>query len=225
MSPQPGADSLPFFLPETAGKPDFRLELMLQSRGRQCIAGIDEAGRGPLAGPVVAAAVVLDPRALPAGLDDSKKLSRSAREQFFEKIVRSAQVSWCAMPSAEIDRANILQATFAAMARAAAMLPACLDACLIDGRDVPIALRATGIALIGGDRRSASVAAASIVAKVVRDAMMEKAAELWPGYGFERHKGYGTKAHFAALDALGPCPLHRRSFAPVALACEKQGIK
>jgi ribonuclease HII len=226
MSPKPGADSLAFFDDEQSEGPDFSLEIMLAGRGRRRIAGIDEAGRGPLAGPVVAAAVILDPGKIPDGINDSKALPRQAREQLFLEITQNAQVAWCAVRVEEIDRINILQATFVAMCRAASMLGSAPDACLIDGRDVPLPLRSTGQAIIRGDARSLSIAAASIVAKVVRDAMMSEADMRWPGYGFCTNAGYGTPEHLVALREAGPCPLHRRSFAPVAQAwASRSGIE
>jgi ribonuclease HII len=216
MSPEPGADSLSFFDDAGSGGPDYAIEAMLAGRGRRLIAGVDEAGRGPLAGPVVAAAVILDPGAIPEGIDDSKAMSRQARERLFGEITASARIAWAAVGAGEIDRLNILQATLAAMTRAVWMLGAEPDACLIDGRDVPMALKPVGTAIVRGDSRSLSIAAASIVAKVVRDAMMVQAEMRWPGYGFARNAGYGTAEHLAALSHLGPCPIHRTSYAPVA---------
>ncbi len=220
MSPLPGTDSLPFLKREN-GMPDFSNEMILRAQGNRYVAGVDEAGRGPLAGPVVAAAVILDPSAIPSGLDDSKRLSAKARERLFECLAKTAMISWSAVCPNEIDRMNILQATFKAMSRAVAGLPIPPDACLIDGRDVPPMMRRIGHALIGGDRRSASIAAASIVAKVVRDAMMREAAAAFPQYGFDRHSGYGTQFHMDALAQFGPCPIHRQSYAPVAAALAK----
>ncbi len=225
MSPLPGTDSLSFFSSGESGKPDFSHETMLHSRGKMLVAGIDEAGRGPLAGPVVAAAVIFDPQAIPDGLDDSKKLSAKARNRLFDLIAKTAQISWCAVPANKIDEVNILQATFIAMSQAVAGLPVPPHACLIDGRDVPPALRSNSQALIGGDRRCVSIAAASIVAKVVRDAMMAKAGSAFPHYGFDQNSGYGTRFHMEALERHGPCPLHRRSYAPVAQACTRHGVK
>ena len=207
------ADSLSFFEPIQDG-PDFRFEKRLIDRGRQ-VAGIDEAGRGPLAGPVVAAAVVLDPAHIPAGINDSKKLTAKAREMLFSEIASSARFGWCAVGAARIDEINILQATMLAMTGAARALPRSTDAYLIDGRDVPIALRERGSSLIGGDARSVSIAAASIVAKVIRDRIMRRAHSLFPEYGFLSNAGYGTRAHLDALKNAGPCALHRTSFAPV----------
>jgi ribonuclease HII len=218
MSPKPGADSLSLFQPGTPEGPDFALETMLIARGRGRIAGVDEAGRGPLAGPVVAAAVILDPRAIPPGINDSKAMTRAARNRLFSDITASAQVAWASVTAAEVDRHNILQATFMAMARAVRMLGETPDACLIDGRDVPLPLKPMGQAVVRGDSLSLSIAAASIVAKVVRDTMMASADATWPGYGFASNAGYGSARHMAALAEIGPCPIHRRRFAPVAEA-------
>ncbi|GIL02260.1 MAG: ribonuclease HII [Alphaproteobacteria bacterium] len=219
MSPQPGADSLLLF--DTPPGPDFSVETRLHRRGLRRVAGVDEAGRGPLAGPVVAAAVILDPIRIPDGLDDSKKLTRLRRQRCFEAIMASAAVAWASMPAAAIDRINIRQATLAAMARAVAGLAEPADAVLIDGRDVPRELAGAGRAMVGGDAASLSIAAASIVAKVVRDRLMAQACQDFPGYGFSDHAGYATPAHIAALHRLGPCPLHRLSFAPVRLLAER----
>ncbi len=182
------------------------------------VAGIDEAGRGPLAGPVVAAAVMLDPDHIPAGLNDSKKLTANAREKLFAEIAATAKITWCAVGAARIDQINILQATLSAMTGAASAMPQSINAFLIDGRDVPVALRGRGISIIKGDAKSLSIAAASIVAKVMRDRMMRRADIVFPDYGFMRNAGYGTKTHLDALASRGPCVLHRRSFAPVRAA-------
>lgn len=186
-------------------------------RGARIVCGIDEAGRGPLAGPVCAAAVIL-PReldlaaALP-GLNDSKKLSDARRRELFEKIKAVAVGYGIAFASAEeIDEINILQATFLAMARAAAQLPEKPDLTLVDGNREPDLGGIPVETLVGGDGRSASIAAASILAKVTRDDLMIRLAEEYPQYGFEIHKGYGTKRHYAALEEFGPSPAHRRSF-------------
>jgi ribonuclease HII len=218
MPRKPAADSLPHIADDPVNGPDFSLETMLAGRGRRHVAGVDEAGRGPLAGPVVAAAVILDPANIPDGINDSKAMPRAAREKLFLEITQNARVAWCAVRVEEIDRINILQATFSAMCRAVSMLGVEPDSCLIDGRDVPARLRSVGQAIIGGDARSLSIAAASIVAKVVRDAMMTEADARWPLYGFCTNAGYGTPEHLTALRLEGPCPLHRRSFAPVAEA-------
>lgn len=197
--------------------PDLSLETACRARGLRIIAGIDEAGRGPLAGPVAAAAVILPAAFSCKGLNDSKKLTAKVRERLFTEITENEEVRWglaFAEPE-EIDRINILRATHAAMARAVAALGRAVDFCLIDGlpvRDFPHPHEG----VVKGDGLSLSIAAASVIAKVARDRRMEEAAEEFPAYGFERHKGYGTKAHLEALRSHGPCRIHRRSFQPVA---------
>ena len=194
--------------------PDFAHEARLRARGFELVAGVDEVGRGPLAGPVVAAAVILDPEHMPDGLNDSKKLTASVRERLFTEIMRHAHVAIASIPAARIDVINIRQATFEAMAGALNGLAVRADFALIDGRDVP-PLPCPAEALIGGDRRSLSIAAASIIAKVTRDRMMTLLAQTYPDYGFEKHMGYGTAKHLEALALHGPTPLHRMSFAPL----------
>jgi ribonuclease HII len=203
------------FAPE-ADFPDFSHEEMLYARGARCVAGVDEAGRGPLAGPVVVAAVRLDPNRIPAGLNDSKKLTAERREELFSEIMAVADVAVTSAPPADILTLNIRGATLAAMARAVRALPSAADRVLVDGRDVPPGLPCPGIALIGGDGRSVSIAAASIVAKVMRDRMCAIMDCDAPHFGFGGHKGYGTAAHLRALTAHGPCRHHRSAFAPVA---------
>ncbi|MGB6221602.1 ribonuclease HII [Haloferula sp.] len=197
--------------------PDLSLEADCHARGFKMVAGVDEAGRGPLAGPVSAAAVVLPPGFSCADLDDSKKLSAAKRERIFESLMATPGLHWSlayAEP-AEIDRINILRATHAAMARAVAGLGIEVDHCLIDGLAVPnFAYSHKGV--VKGDGLSLSIAAASIIAKVARDRRMLDYAEEFPDYGFERHKGYGTKGHLEALRRHGPCGIHRFSFQPVA---------
>lgn len=197
--------------------PDLAHETRWRSEGHLRIAGIDEAGRGPLAGPVVAAAVVLPEDYRHAVLNDSKKLTAKCREALYEEITSDPRIAWAsALAEAdEIDRINILRATHAAMARAFQRLDPAPSLALIDGRPVP-GFPAEHRAIVKGDSLSLSIAAASIVAKVERDRLMLALAEQYPGYGFERHKGYGTAVHLEALRRLGPCPIHRRSFAPVA---------
>jgi ribonuclease HII len=197
--------------------PSFRIE-------RQCqgiVCGIDEAGRGPLAGPVVAAAVILDqgtlPRRLKRELDDSKKLSREAREEYFALIKACARVGIGAASVAEIDRINILQATFLAMRRAVARLGVAPDIALVDGNQPP-PLSCAIRTVIGGDGLSLSIAAASIVAKVTRDKLMRALALRYGGYGWETNVGYGTEEHRSAILALGPTRHHRMSFAPLQLS-------
>ncbi len=199
------------------GGPDDRLERDLGFPAAR-IAGVDEVGRGPIAGPVVAAAVVLDPARVPIGLNDSKKLTEKTRERLFDEICAHHAVAIALGSVARIDATDIRAATLDAMRRAVNGLATAPDHVLVDGIDVPPRLPCPGTAVTGGDGRSISIAAASIVAKVLRDRLMALAAAEHPGYGFERHKGYGVAAHMAALDRLGPSPLHRRSFAPVARA-------
>lgn len=190
--------------------------LSRQFEGR--LAGIDEAGRGPWSGPVAVAAVILDHQAVPDGLADSKKLTEARREQLYEEILETSFVAVALASPREIDARNIRAATLRAMARAARALPVAPLACLIDGRDVPPGLPCPGQAAIKGDGRLLCVAAASIVAKVTRDRLMARMDQVFPDYGFAGHKGYGTARHAAALAEIGACPLHRRSFRPVAVA-------
>ena len=182
------------------------------------IAGVDEAGRGPLAGPVVSAAVILDPRHPIEGLADSKTLSAPRREALSRLILEHAVVGIGIAEPAEIDRLNILHATMAAMARAVARLRPCPDKVLIDGNRLPEGLPCPAQAIIGGDAIEPAISAASIVAKVLRDRLMTEAALRYPGYGFEGHKGYSCPAHRVGLATLGASPIHRRSYAPVRLA-------
>ncbi len=196
-------------------KPHFRREKALVANGLWPIAGIDEAGRGPLAGPVAAAAVVLDPRHLPKGLNDSKVLSPDAREQLYSAIMSQALAVAVAFSSAaEIDRINIRQATLGAMRRALNALSLAPTYVLVDGNDLPPDLRCEGETIIGGDGSSLSIAAASIIAKVTRDRAMRRLCQHHPQYGFSQHFGYGTKAHRAAILQHGPSPYHRMSFSP-----------
>lgn len=182
------------------------------------LCGVDEAGRGPLAGPVVAAAVILPPGVSLPGLNDSKKLSPSRRERLAAEIRASALVWAIAEASAsEIDEWNILRATLRAMARAVAALPLVPDEVLVDGNRAPT-LEVPVRTIIGGDALEPAIMAASILAKTHRDARLVALDRRYPGYGFARHKGYGTAAHLAALACLGPCPEHRRSFAPLRAA-------
>ena len=185
--------------------------------GRGTVAGLDEVGRGPLAGPVVAAAVVLDMKRIPKGLGDSKAIAAERREELFVEILATAAVGIGSVGPAEIDRINIRQASLAAMCRALAALPCVPDAALVDGNDPPH-LPCEVETVIKGDASVPSIAAASIVAKVVRDRMMRRLALLHPAYGFATNVGYSTAVHLEALDSLGPCPHHRRSFAPVRFA-------
>jgi ribonuclease HII len=179
------------------------------------IAGVDEAGRGPLAGPVVAAAVILDRRRIPRGLDDSKQMQPDAREKAYARIFDSALAIGVGEASVdEIDLVNIRQATHLAMARAIRALALRPDFALVDGNDAP-ALPCSCDTIVDGDARSVSIAAASIIAKVTRDRMMRALHANFPGYGWFTNKGYGTMEHLDALGRLGPCVHHRRSFAPV----------
>jgi ribonuclease HII len=194
-------------------RPDFTIELDALRKGARLVCGIDEAGRGPWAGPVVAAAVVLDPGDIPAGLDDSKKLTEAQREALMEPILRTARVGIGIAEAEQIDRDNILQATLWAMARALDAIGGA-DLALIDGNRAPL-LPCPAKTIVKGDSRSLSIAAASIVAKVTRDRIMAGHDATYPLYGFARHKGYGTAFHRQALLRHGPTPLHRRSFAPI----------
>jgi len=198
-------------------RPTFRRERAALKRGVWPVAGCDEAGRGPLAGPVVAAAVILDPKRVPRGLDDSKKLDAETREKLYARICASAEVAVAFAPPSRIDRDNILRASLWALARAVAALPVKPKLVFVDGRD-RIEASCDCEAVISGDAIIASIAAASIVAKVTRDRLMIRLGMLYPGYGFESHKGYSVPAHFNALARLGPTIHHRRSFAPVAAA-------
>jgi len=180
------------------------------------VAGVDEVGRGPLAGPVVAAAVVLDARRDWAGVNDSKKLSPAAREAIHARVLLGARAfAWAVVGPRTIDALNIRRASLEAMRRAIAQLALPPDLVLVDGTDCVPGLACRQQAVVSGDARLLSVAAASVVAKVVRDRIMERLDRVWPDYGFARHKGYGTAEHLAALERFGPCPLHRYSFAPV----------
>ena len=178
------------------------------------IAGVDEAGRGPLAGPVVAAAVILDRKRIPRGLNDSKQMTAEAREEAFTKLMLCAVVGVGEASVDEIDLINIRQATHLAMARAVRALPTAAQFALVDGNDPP-ALPCRCDTLVDGDARSVSIAAASIVAKVTRDRIMRGLHEQFPNYGWFTNKGYGTEEHLLALNRFGPCLHHRRSFAPV----------
>ena len=194
--------------------PDFTFEEDLISRGAICIAGVDEVGRGPLAGPVTAAAVILDPANIPDGLNDSKMLSRKKREALEPLIFANAEVSIAHATVEEIDEINILRASHLAMERAIAGLGR-VDHALIDGNMIPRGLIIPATTIIKGDARSLSIAAASIVAKICRDRIMVGLAQQYPGYGWDTNAGYGSKSHISALHRLGVTPHHRRSFKPV----------
>jgi ribonuclease HII len=197
--------------------PDNSFEHQARIQGYSIICGVDEAGRGPLAGPVVAAAVILPEGLAIEGLHDSKSLNAKKREALCALIFEQAHVAFaCASPQ-RIDALNIRGATLWAMAQAVRGLPFQVDMALIDGRDTPPDLTCKTEAIIKGDARCLSIAAASIVAKTMRDRIMVSLGQLYPGYGMEKHMGYPTKAHIEALDTLGVTPHHRTSFAPVRL--------
>ena len=187
------------------------------------IAGVDEAGRGPLAGPVLVAAVILDPRQIIAGLDDSKKLNERRRETLFPQI-REKSVAWSIVEVAvdEIDRVNILQATLLGMQRAVEKLVPAPSLALIDGNKAP-RLNCEVQTIVGGDALEPAISAASILAKVTRDRLMKELHLRYPSYGFDRHKGYPTAEHLRLLKEYGPCAIHRKSFAPVRNATPQEG--
>jgi ribonuclease HII len=199
---------------------DYAHERRLIAAGYRRVGGVDEAGRGPLAGPVVAAAVVLDRKNIPEGIADSKMLTKDAREEIFAALCQTADIAFAFGSVAAIDRVNILQATLAAMRRAVLGLATPADAVLIDGNALPRDMPCEARPLVDGDALSLSVAAASIVAKVMRDRLMTRCDASFAGYGLASHKGYSTKAHQSALSALGPSRLHRQSFWRVA-ACSQ----
>lgn len=197
------------------GLPDFHFENKCLSAGCARVAGVDEVGRGPLAGPVTAAAVVLDPQDIPQGLNDSKKLTAARREALAEQIGQSADWAVVHIWPDEIDRLNIYHAAHLAMCRALAGLRAAADFALVDGNRLPRDLPCEGLAVVKGDGRSLSIAAASIIAKVARDRLMVDLAQQFPAYGWDRNAGYPTKQHLDALESHGVTPYHRRSFRPV----------
>jgi ribonuclease HII len=208
--------------------PDLSLETLHAQRldvSPLLVCGVDEAGRGPWAGPVSAAAVILDPARLPKGINDSKKLTEKAREALFDEIMAVAVASCIIMVEApEIDQLNILAATHLAMARAVEGLGVVPSLALIDGNRAPV-LTCPTVTIVKGDALSLSIGAASILAKVSRDRLMIQADMDYPGYGFARHKGYGVPEHIAALEKRGPCPLHRLSFKPVAAVAATGSVK
>lgn len=193
-------------------------------RAQRRTAGVDEVGRGPLAGPVVAAAVILDPRRLPDGLRDSKRLT-AARREYLDRQIRECALAWALGRAevAEIDRLNILNATLVAMQRAVAALRIGPEYVLVDGNRLPT-LTVPARAVVGGDNLIPEISAASILAKVARDREMAELDRAYPGYGLAQHKGYPTPAHLQALAQLGPSPVHRRSFAPVRRAAEVAAV-
>ena len=195
--------------------PDFSYEEAARAEGFTRIAGVDEVGRGPLAGPVTAAAVVLDPARIPAGLNDSKRLTAKRRAALHDMIFDLAEVSIAHASVEEIDSLNILRASHLAMERALAGLTRPPDMALIDGNLIPRGLTLPARAIVKGDAVSLSISAASIVAKISRDRIMWDLAQQFPGYGWEKNAGYPSKSHKAALQNLGVTPHHRRSFKPV----------
>jgi len=194
--------------------PDYSFEENLSARGVLRIAGVDEVGRGPLAGPVTAAAVILDPNNIPDGLNDSKTLTKRKLAILEPLVLAAAQVSIAHATVEEIDEINILQASHLAMERAVQGLGQ-VDHALIDGNKIPRGLKCSATSVIKGDGRSLSIAAASIVAKMCRDRIMVELGQQYPGYGWETNAGYGSKSHISALQNLGVTPYHRRSFKPV----------
>jgi len=206
--------------------PHFIYEEELIERGLWPVCGVDEAGRGPLVGACVTSAVILDPRRIPAGIDDSKALSESRRETLYDAIMESAlAVSVASASASEIDDLNILVATMTAMRRAVVGLAIQPAFALIDGNKVPNGLPCPARAVVKGDAQSLSIAAASIIAKTVRDRQMKRLGAIYPGYGFEKHSGYGTAAHLKALSELGPTPHHRMSFAPLKQPTPKTAVQ
>jgi len=197
------------------GQPDYTFEQAAVQRGLQYVAVVDEVGRGPLAGPVTAAAVILDSQSIPQGLNDSKKLTARRRAEIADDIWLMAQVAVAHASVAEIDELNILRASHLAMQRAIDELPQRPDHVLIDGNMIPRGLKISAQTIVKGDARSLSIAAASIVAKVARDRIMCALAADFPGYGWDSNAGYPSKAHKMALQSLGVTPHHRRSFKPV----------
>ena len=192
---------------------NFEFDEQWRRQGAVRLCGVDEAGRGPLAGPVFAAAVIFDPNRIPQGLNDSKKLTEKKREALFDPICEQALAFGIAEASVEeIEEYNILQATFMAMCRAVEQLPVQPDFVLVDGNRIPSGLTVPAQYVIKGDALSASIAAASILAKVSRDRAMLKLAEEYPEYEFQKHKGYGTALHYERLSQYGVSPIHRRSF-------------
>lgn len=207
----------PMKIADSRIKPTFELEAAELQLGSGPVAGVDEAGRGPWAGPVVAAAVILDPDRIPANIDDSKVIDEEGRAFLYNRIMKVADVGIGIAEIDRIDRDNILGATLWAMSEAVGQLSAKPRLVLIDGNRAP-RLSVPTRTIVKGDAKCLSIAAASIIAKVTRDRMMLALARDFPGYGFERHKGYGTPEHQAAIQRLGVCALHRRSFKPVQLA-------
>ncbi len=202
----------PTFDPKTHLMPDFKFETQAGAYQGRNICGVDEAGRGPLAGPVIAAAVILSPEHIPDGLNDSKALSHSARERLLNILVQKAKIGIGISEPGEIDRINILWASMTAMRRAVENIGISVDYALIDGNRVPPNMPCDAHAIVKGDAKSLSIAAASIVAKVTRDRIMTESDSRFPGYGWAGHKGYPTKAHRAAIETLGRSAAHRWTF-------------
>jgi len=196
-------------------------EKQLKAEGFLRVAGLDEAGRGPLAGPVVAAACILPEGIFWEGINDSKQLTAEERRVLFEKIIPSATYAIGIVDVETIDRINILQATLLAMRNAIASLPIEPDYLLVDGNQLPT-LKIPSKAIVAGDCLSVSIAAASILAKVTRDRIMEQLDLEWPQYGFKQHKGYATEQHLLAIEQHGPCPIHRKSFDPIRSTLNSQ---
>ncbi len=205
--------------PAPSPKPSFRHERRYAGADCGCVAGVDEAGRGPWAGPVVAAAVIFEPGRAPKGLNDSKLLTPDERARLYDKIRKVAVVGVGIVEVDDIDAINILQATFRAMQAAVASLTTSPETVLVDGNLCP-ALPCRGVPIIDGDQLCPSIAAASIIAKVTRDRLMMRLAENFPGYRWETNKGYGTREHVTGIIRLGVTPHHRRSFAPIKLALD-----
>ncbi|GAA6209300.1 ribonuclease HII [Cognatishimia sp. WU-CL00825] len=195
--------------------PNYDLETAALTQGATMVAGVDEVGRGPLAGPVMAAAVVLDPDNIPAGLNDSKKLTAKRRDALYDQILEMAQVGVGSASVEEIDEINILRASHLAMLRAVGNLPTVPDFLLIDGNMIPRDLNVSAEAIVKGDAKSVSISAASIVAKVRRDCLMMALSQQYPGYGWEKNQGYPTQQHRDSIHRLGITPHHRRSFKPI----------
>ncbi len=224
------SDDSPHLFPEMPKNgpdfsPDFSIEDQAMARGHTHVCGCDEAGRGPLAGPVVAAAVILDPNNIPDGLHDSKKLTAATRQRLFGEIMTSAEVAFASVSAATIDLVNIRAASLMAMAQASRLLAVKPDFALIDGNALPTQMPCDARAIVKGDSRSLSIAAASIIAKVMRDRMMVKLDATYPQYGFAGHKGYPTKSHMEVVARHGPCPAHRMTFAPVAKAIDQATMR
>tara|TARA_R110002096_G_scaffold416576_3_gene619744 strand:+ start:191168 stop:191821 length:654 start_codon:yes stop_codon:yes gene_type:complete len=198
---------------KSLAKPTYSLECDLGAPDR-IICGVDEVGRGPLAGPVIAAAVILDPDNIPHHLNDSKKLSAKKRQELNSIIISAAEYAYGEASLEEIDELNILHASMLAMQRAVSNLPRKVDHILVDGNRLPD-FDAPATAVIKGDQKSVSIAAASIIAKIKRDFLMKTLSEIHPEYGWERNSGYGTREHMEALNLVGPSPFHRKSFAPI----------